>query len=160
MAIELSLEEGINKAIFVIERATSRPVLVAIYGTGDAGKTYLIDKLGDYFKSRGKSVAKMGGAPHADLFLDLRDIFADEPEALNAIYLFHCGWDRQADLFSEEDPNFLADGILDRELDLNIGVYNPSHTGSLRGDYDFVIKNPGSVRKKTFDSYFRTKNFK
>jgi hypothetical protein len=102
----------------------------------------------------------MGGAPHEDLFLDLRDIIRDHPEVDDAIYFFHCGWDRYKDLFCEEDPNFLADGILDRKLDLNIGVYNPSHTGPLRGDYDFIIRNPGSVKKKTFDSYFRTKNSK
>jgi hypothetical protein len=157
MATELTLEEGIKKSIFVIERASGRPVLVAVYGTGDAGKTYLIDRLGDHFNGKGRGVAKMGGAPHADIFLDLRRIIKEYPEADDAIYFFHCGWDRQADLFSEEDPNFLSEGILNRGLDLNIGIYNPSHPVWLIGSYDFVIRNPDSVRKKTFDDYFKPK---
>ena len=44
-------------------------------------------------------------------------------------------------------PNVLAEQILGRGLDLNVGIYNPKMYHLPQGEYDFIISNPDSFRK-------------
>ena len=145
MAKELCLEEGVNEAIGIFERVSERPILVAVYGWPDSGKSYLIDRLGDYFKSKGMSAARSGGGPTLDTF----ELLRCEPEYLREVQLFHCGWTRvgKGSLRDYEDPNVLAQVVANRRVHLNIGMYNPAFYQKPTGEYDLIISNPGSTHK-------------
>ncbi len=151
MTRNLDLEQGIKEAIELIKSVYEKPILAAVYGWPDSGKTYLIDRLSDYFEREGLKVSRGGGGPHDSTFETLRDC----PECLSDILFFHCGWVRDnnnqcwLDARAHEDPNILAETIAGRKVNLNIGIYNPLSYREPLGDYDLVISNPGSIRKVT-----------
>lgn len=156
MAKELNLEDGIQEAIRAISNVDERPILVAVYGWPDSGKSYLISKLKEHFEAKGLSVTGAGGGPLPSTFERLRDYldcFAD-------LVLFHCGWNRTPKAiekilgdFSErarEDPNILAERIANRKVNLNIGMYNPRFYPKPDGEYDLIMSNPDSVKKNAW----------
>lgn len=148
MTEELSLDDGINQAIRVLEKVSERPLLVAVYGWPNSGKSYLIDRIADHFEGKGVEVYRGSGGPQASTFETLRDL----PEAVRELLLFHCGWNRLTGRLERtrgyEDPNVLAERIAHRKIHLNIGIYNPRFDKEIEGDYDFIISNPDSKHKK------------
>ena len=46
----------------------------------------------------------------------------------------------------DDDPNLLAEKILGRKINLNVGIYNPHFYNKPIGSYDLIISNPNSVR--------------
>lgn len=144
--MELDLEAGIEQAVEMINRVNERPILVAIFGHPNSGKSHLIDRLGDRFEEL--SVARHKGGPCEYTF----KLLNERPNYLKDLQLFHCGWERKEGksyerTFKSEDPNILARDICGRELHLNIGIYNPAFSEELMDKYDFVICNTNSVRK-------------
>ncbi|MBU2104551.1 MAG: hypothetical protein KKF67_02130 [Nanoarchaeota archaeon] len=150
MSIELSLRKGTQRAIRKIKSIKEKPILVAIYGWPNSGKSYLIDRFARYFEERGLSVGRSTGGPHPSTFERLRDLGS---ESLKEILLFHCGWERDnlqyngKLILKNEDPNYLVESIVRKNIHLNIGIYNPKFYRKPRGDYDFVIINPFSKEK-------------
>ena len=144
---EFNFEQGREKILDVIRNSSNHPVLVAIYGLPNSGKSYLIDSVRQDFKLDGVSAYTM--SPKKDVFEIIKENKARE------IQLFHCGWGREQDLTGtwHEDPNMLSRGFLKRELDLNVGIYNPNMYKQMPGyDYDIIIANPDSQIKNA-DSY-------
>jgi len=150
MAVELSLEEGVNEAIRILETVNERPILVAVYGQPDSGKSYVIDGLGNYFDSKNLSVARRTGAPDIDDFERIT-----RGESLD-VQLFHCAWDSAEgghawDPFRKkyysQDPVLLARDI-EKTIHLTIGVYNPKFHRKPTGEYNLLISNPDSMRKE------------
>ena len=145
---QVNLQQGIQRAIQIIERVDERPIMVAVYGWPNSGKSFLINTLGDYFEPRGIETARYGCGPHRETFEEARD----RPRFLKDLLLFHCGWIRNNDspsyenFFGHEDPNSLAES-LGRKIHANIGIYNPNFYRFPKGNYDLIICNPDSVRK-------------
>ena len=50
----MNLEDGIAAIIQQIETVTDNPVLVAVYGLPNSGKSYTISRLSEYFQRNGK----------------------------------------------------------------------------------------------------------
>lgn len=158
MNAELSLKDGLERAVELIERASIRPTLVAVYGWPDAGKTYVINELKNYFLAQGYTVGSMESTAVPTTF----ELIRDHPSHYQ-IFLFHCAWDRSKqysekdrvrfwDMFPRkrdpDDPELLAEEILKREIDIFIGIYNPNHRSpKLKGNYDIIIRNPISLYK-------------
>lgn len=145
---ELTFQEGLEESKGVIESVEERPILVAIYGRPNSGKTYLIHKLRDYFKQKGLEAGAYGGAPRASDFEHIRD---NPGWFMNSLILYHCGWDREdLRMYDHEDPTILTKGVLNRNINLNIGMYNPNFYSKPRGEYDLIISNPASTKKRPF----------
>jgi hypothetical protein len=143
----LDFQEGLEKSIEIIEGIKERPGLVAVYGLPNGGKTYFMRKIGDYFEPKGTSVTKDGGGPdHSDF-----ERILESPEYLRDVIMFHCAWERIGKTFDNQDPNFLAKDILNRKINLNVGIYNPSIYRAPNGEYDLIISNPKSTRKHPID---------
>lgn len=148
--IELPLRQGIEKTIILIEKkmeAAEKPILVAAYGMPDSGKTYMIDEIVGHFRECGRKVSGDGGGPKSSTFEMIKEGYTNE------IHLFHCAWlkyladGRKAVSQPHEDPDVLAEAILGRGINLDIGIYSPFFDDKLGGDYDLLISNPGSGRK-------------
>lgn len=139
-----NLEDGVKEAIGRLEAVAERPVLAAIYGYPHSGKSYLINKLADYFDQEGEVQAcRFAGSPRVESFEGM-----DRPERRNLVYLFHCAWEYFKDhrLLPEEDPHILAEKVA-KGVHLRIGMFNPNRFSNLDGDYDFMIINPASKVK-------------
>ncbi len=147
MAAEMNLEDGIEE---LIERIGSKesPVLVAVYGWPNSGKSYLMSKIKERLEKEGWDIGYTSGAPSEETFNLIKE-YSSMPR--KGAFMFHCGWEREFVkgilICSDQDPNVLASNILDRDLDLNIGIYNPRLYNKTRGEYDLVISNPDSKRK-------------
>ncbi|MFH1682431.1 MAG: GTPase, partial [Candidatus Woesearchaeota archaeon] len=89
MKRELTLEEGIKESLRVIGSAKTHPILVAIYGWPNSGKSYLINKLAESAISTGLEAAKYTGAPRPCIF----ETIQESPESVKGLFLLHCGWD-------------------------------------------------------------------
>src|SRR3989338_6130737 len=139
-----NLEDGIKEAIRRLEAVTDKPILASVYGYPHSGKSYLINKLSDYFDQKGDLQAcRFTGSPRIESLERM-----DRPERRNLVYLFHCAWEYFKDhrLLPEEDPHILAEKVAKR-VHLRIGMFNPNRFGSLEGDYDLLITNPESKIK-------------
>lgn len=146
---EFGFNEGLEEAIMRIGLIRNRPRLVTVYGLLDSGKSYLIDKIGDYFERKGIEAGRYSGAPMKSIFETLRD----RPRAIKEMLLFHYGCERC--IYDEKDPNNLARSVLNRDIDLNILIFK-SHYRSFSleeansrvdGEYDIIISNPDSKIK-------------
>ncbi len=142
----VSLEEGVQLAIKKLEPVTERPLLVAVYGWPNGGKSYLIGELADHFERQGIPTARGSCAPVLSSFEMIKNVL---PVFQNQIIFYHCGWDRteEGGRCDNEDPNVLARAIANKRIHLNIGVYNPEFCNGLRGAYDILIANNKSKRK-------------
>ena len=140
----ISLEEGIQSITTSVETINERPILIAVYG-----KSYLIRRLARNFRQKGISTNEPGSAPSSSTFTGVRDY----PNTALDIYLFHCAWLRSDSKAFErfrghEDPNILAGKILNRNLNLNVYIYNPSTASQILINsiehrlYDLIIQNP------------------
>ncbi len=147
---ELDFEEGKERIIDVIERAKSEVILVGFYGYPNSGKSYLINQIGEYFDERGLEAGRMGGSPRESIFEEIRD----NPKRVCPLLLFHYGADRvilpetKKVVPSRDEPQYLAERFLGRGLDLSVKVYNPNFYKKDLEEYDILISNPDSVRKK------------
>jgi len=147
MTIEYTLNEGLERCIWVIENTKENPILVAVYGWPKSGKSYFINRLKAYFESINIDTLAHEGAPEVYTFEVIKERvkhFSDK----RWIQIFHCGWDRNEKIFRGQDPNNLARLVLKRKLDLNIGMYNPNLYKKVIGTYDIIISNPDSKMRK------------
>ncbi|MDO8508254.1 MAG: hypothetical protein Q7S27_01065 [Nanoarchaeota archaeon] len=148
---EYNFQQGLEESLRIIENVKARPKLVAVYGWPNSGKSYLINAIGKCLEERGVEVYKGSGSLREEFYEGIRD----RPHSFKDVLLIHCAWDRKIIfvpglrrvVFEDEDPNELSNRILNRKVDLNIGIYNPNHFLKLEGEYDFIIKNLDSVRK-------------
>lgn len=144
MRKEYDLKEGLEEAILKLKKIEERPLLAAVYGWPNSGKSYLIRGIGDYFEEEGFSTAQGSGGPTPITF----QLISEHPLCRGDIlFLFHCAWERNDYVSLHEDPNVLAERICGRKVHLNIGIYNPRFFPPIEGNYDLVITNTGSVRK-------------
>jgi hypothetical protein len=141
----LTLEEGLQEAIMRIDSFKERPILVAVYGWD--GKSYFINLLEKHFREKGFRAHGSDGAPNMFEFFNLRD----NPQQFPDMRIYHCGWElsdfTEFGCFGHEDPNSLAQEIVGRKVNLNIGIYNPLISRYPRGDYDILIANLGGKKK-------------
>ena len=117
-------------------------ILVGVYGLPNAGKTCLIDEVVYQLKIRGIEAGGEGSAPSESSF----EQFVGWEHAYCNYLLFHCAWERfpERRCFNEEDPNILAQRVLDRGLNMNVGIYNSQRRRRIEGTYDLCIRNPDS----------------
>lgn len=152
----VSLEEGLRETFRVIGLTEDDPVLIAVYGAIDSGKTYFIEKIKRKVEPLGLVVVGYGTAPTEHTFRRIKRM-----EKNINVYLFHCAWYRfDSELYEKlsghEDPGILARKILDRDVTLEVLIHNPNHTSRYydpRRDahlYDMVILNPDSRRKDDY----------
>ncbi len=144
----LSLDEGVNEALKRIGTSTNRPVMVAIYGIPNSGKTFLIDKIAERLERGRITVSRFHVTPRRATFEEIKAA----PPGPSQVHLYHCGWSKTESRYlrpGDDDPNMLAMQVLGRKLDLNIGIYNPEFSAKEKSDYDFVICNPDSQIKPT-----------
>jgi len=52
MTETLTLEEGLQETIHRLEPVSERPLFVSVYGIPNSGKSFLINKLGEYFEEK------------------------------------------------------------------------------------------------------------
>ena len=148
----LNLENAIREIMQSIGLVQEKPILAAIYGYNDHGKSVLIDRLSEQLKGRWLETIGYAGAPDSSTFIRIKQQLQNNVE----VYLFHCGWERFDSYtfeqnFGHEDPNILAGKILGRGVNINIFVYNPTMRPrgipAQLGLYDFIISNPQSIKK-------------
>ncbi len=143
----LNFQEGLREAIERIENMNSAPKLVAVYGWPHSGKSHFISGVGDHFKAKRIEVSKGASAPRPSVFemIKRRQGLLDD-----FLYLFHCEWDKTSwKSLVNEDPNDMAEEMLGRNMNLNIGIYNPNiPTLNVIGKYDMRISNPASRIKE------------
>jgi len=151
MVKELSFRKGLAEIVRLIEKVERRPTLVSIYGAGSSGKSYLIDKVGEYFEGKGVRVARLSGGAGPEFFEFIKEHENDvDPDARIQLYLFHVCHSRLKGWPEEDEPDYLAEKTLGRDVDLHVGIYNPKFLGGISGEYDVVIRNPRSVIKDIF----------
>ncbi|MBW2999951.1 hypothetical protein KY339_04715 [Candidatus Woesearchaeota archaeon] len=141
--MELSLEQGIKETIRLLEQVEELPILAAVYGWVDTGKSILIDEAAHHFRSKGYKVAAYTGELHPNTDEALKH--AIEQGKAWDMFLFHCGSARDK-AFKDENPDILAKRI-GKKIHLSIGINNPNFHNQLNEDYDLIISNPNSKRK-------------
>ena len=142
MSNEYEFEEGVRRAIDLLEAIESKPLLVAVYGERNAGKSTLISLLKKFFELKGLKVTGFSGNPSSSSFTKL-----NAPKDVD-MFLYHCLWDRELKFVQKEDPEVLAPKYFGKDLDLNIGIYNPKREKPIKGIYDLIIRNRKSVKKE------------
>lgn len=128
MDMELSFEHGLVEIIRTIEEETQRPVLVAVHGLPNSGKTHLIDQLVEYFGSKEMDAVYSEGYTSPKSIDEVKT----QPEYKCDVFFFHMGWENHT-------PNDL--------VHLTVGIYNPELYSGLNGHYDLIIINPESKIK-------------
>ena len=145
------LEEGIEAIIGKINTQIGeleyRPLLISIYGGMNSGKSYIIDKVGLHFEKEGLRIYQGQGAPSPSFFEHMQSY--QKSRDVNICLFHYCGSRSEM----KEDPNSLAKALLGRDLNLNVGIYNPNHGKNwndeyVTGEFDIVIRNPNSKVKK------------
>lgn len=140
----LDLEEGIQIVIQEVLRSDQLQFLVGVYGGSDNGKSYFIHRVAQELANSEIEVHGSEGSPCKEGFDMIKS--HQEYDLGRQLYLFHCSWDKDRDLFPESDPSVLCPLIMGRPLDLTVGVYNP-HIRMLKGEYDLLLRNPDSSHK-------------
>ena len=123
----LTFEQGVETLQGLIEREQSLPVLIAVHGKKDSGKTTLINQLVSYFRSYGSLVANTEGVTIPKNLKDLQ-----YPESTAEIIFFHFGSEKP---FSNRVPH------------LSVGIYNSSRCSKPNYDYNLLIDNLSSEKK-------------
>ena len=145
--LEIDLEEGIQEILKRISGVEEGPAMIAYYGWPDSGKTYIIHRVSDCLESEGIAPYNPGGSPKPNDFRLIK-----EYSGIIRVAQFHCPWDRGKRRADHEDPDIFSQEILEREISLNVGIYNPKfHTKPLC-NYDLIISNPNSVEKHLLPS--------
>ncbi len=151
--IECSLEEGIRESTARIKDITDIPKLIAVYGWPNSGKSYFINRIADILEKIELECYRGSGSLNSRTFEDLKA----NPLSFKQVLFIHCAWDRIIRRLengnihvaqAHEDPNELAKNILERKVNLNIGIYNPKLYSKLSGLYDILINNENSVTKE------------
>jgi hypothetical protein len=151
----LNLEDGIQEIFKAVDEIRERPILIAIYGWPNSGKSYLMKRIGrECFDKKGFSVVFYEGVPYGDIFKDIQRVPRFD------LYFFHCAWLREnsdvyEEIYDHEDPNILSRRILGKNIHLNVVINNPNlvpiewkDPSSNADVYDFIILNPDSKIKE------------
>jgi hypothetical protein len=140
-----NFEEGAKKIIERLAWVNEFPKMVSVYGVSNSGKSFLIERLRKTLSDMGYAVGGFTGAASLD---DFKRIWTGVQNVRsNTIYFFHNG---HALFPQSQDPNHWVGAALNREIHLNVGIYNPNlHSKHLitNGLYDMAISNPGSRQK-------------
>ena len=139
---EFSLEEGAKEIVRRLKDVTERPILICIYGRGGSGKSHLIKELQQHFEKMGLKVIGYMSNPDPAHFE--KKIFLENKGITIDVFMFHCSWNFMTPQ-DPEDPNYLAQSILNRKINLNVGIYNPKLGVKPEGEFDLIISNPDSV---------------
>lgn len=121
------LHSGIEQVIDKIEKAEEKPVLVAVYGPANEEKSKVVQQILDYFSVR--------NSPYFSRNLPDKSLVRDIEAQGFDIYIFQCNGKRSPDY----DPNPIVKKYLNRELNLNVLVYNPQQHQKPPGEYDLII---------------------
>jgi hypothetical protein len=152
---QFDLEAGIREVVGRVGRMHGKhTLLIAVYGHPNAGKTYLIKRLAKEFEALG--MLGSGGVLGASCFERIKDDEASGYYSLKRVVAFHCAWTLYASTRRQkigyekasghEDPNVLAEKILNRKVDLNIFI-DKKHPPKASKNYDLGIINPDAVVK-------------
>lgn len=141
--------KGRNRVVKLIERSPSKPIIIAVFGVPDSGKTFLIDYLGTHFESRGLRVLQRDNRERINRYeswTERDDFFNPIQTRLKLLpydlIMYHCPWDERARPWKHElDPEETIRASLDRGLDLTIGIYNPQRSSPPKGDFSLIIYN-------------------
>jgi len=170
-APQFNFEDGVREVINrVKEMPANRIITVAVYGSPNSGKSYLINRLIKEFEGLGIVASGGGAAGHNTEFEFIKRIeslplvkrslgcrrlqsIPKHEKEKKGVMIFHCGWKRfptdlPADIDFHNDPDRLSEKILKRKINLNIGIYNPKlNEDKLTGEYDLIVCNEDSVEK-------------
>lgn len=123
----MTLEDGVSGLINRIASSSERPVLVAVHGPRDSGKTKFIEEAVQKCREKGLlSVASEGYLP------------PKSESELKGDSAFRC------DVFFFH----LIEARRDTVPCINLGIYNPNLQDPLPGDYDIMIINRDSTLKR------------
>lgn len=132
----LTFEEGLEETVNQIILIDKKPVLVGVYGWGNAGKSTFIDHLKTELAKQDLLCVGGGSQPREDSFRIVAE-YLDDPRQSKAI-AYHCGWERSQ--FSPQSIDSMA-AKFGLSIDINVFLYAPSHTMGIIGDYDRIIRN-------------------
>ncbi|NYZ77542.1 hypothetical protein H0O02_04495 [Candidatus Micrarchaeota archaeon] len=160
--LQFDFEGGVKEIVNRVKKLSAKEtILIAVYGWPNRGKTHLIERLVKEFGELGIEAGGCGSAPNASTFeaieridKNLNDSISQEGTRLKRFAsIFHCGWARGERQDYErgsdhEDPNILAEKILNKKIHINIFIYRTdiSEIG-INGECDLIIRNPDSVDK-------------
>ena len=161
---------GVKRAVKLIQKvertSKERPILCAVYGLPDSGKSYLQREVYEQLSGEGYNIFCYEGTSGFDVFQGIAKgnrHLSDEFQ-VRWVVQFHQGVERQptdvenelirwgrhelirGDRFQHhDDPNVLSSLVLGRKMDLNFGIFNPNNShGELSNlwSYNLVISNP------------------
>ncbi len=155
MVAIFNLDKGKSKIIKKIEQSKSKPRILSFFGVPDSGKTYLIDIIGNHFESLGLKIKQRDNRECINLYESWAPYAPGEgiwftPEEVLSydLVMYHCPWDDRSHPWEHKaDPEEALINILNRRLDLSVGVFNPRRSSVPLGNYDLVIANPKSLEK-------------
>lgn len=130
-------------------------IFVAVYGHLSAGKSYFTHKLIIDLEKHGYSATTNDSTPEP-FYYDVYDKKSPTytPLIYNAshVRIFQVPWYRDQSSIGrwqmERDPNIQLQILTQRNMDLNIVIYNPKAMYP-KGHYDIIIRNPDSRNKVT-----------
>lgn len=147
--------DGRDEIIKRIERCFSKPVIIAVFGIPDSGKTHLIDFIGEYFERLDFKTRKRDNKEKINLYESWTEFdnlpslrrIADEL-SLYDINMYHCSWDDLTKPWDHKvDPEESVREAMDRGLDLSIGIFNPKRSSPPKGNFNLIISNRSSWEK-------------
>ena len=141
-----NLEAGISEILKTAKQVENESILAAVYGNSLSGAAAVVEKTNLMMISRNKyrrpekkerpTVLKIWQKHHFSMI----EVLAYSPKlSRDYLYLFHCPWERGDEAYAKVDPSNLTKNILRRDLNFNVGVYNPRWFSGINGDYDIVI---------------------
>ncbi len=159
----LTLEEGIRETVRRIKEVEDDgPLFIAVYGVGNSGKTFLIERLKKEFERIGLEPLGFSGTAGTSAFdtIKLNEslgscMTGQGKKPKRRVYIFHCPWTIMLGKKDPYDPNHLTKKFLGKPVHLNIGIYNPDMGKfGFSGEFDFFIRNPDSKMKRGFMTCF------
>jgi len=143
--LELDFHKGLTKAAEIAASVKKRPVLIAVFGYPDSGKSHFISNLLERLAAKGIVTVGYHSTAGTAAFDSIKTP-KSETQVKPDGFIFHCGHMREKD--NKKSPDFLANEVLGCGIDVSIVVYNPSMHKVPEGEYDLIICNPSSYKKK------------
>ncbi len=158
----LNMEQAIGEIAarimeMVQDKTVKKPLLVAVYGIPNSGKSYLKDRIRERLQDRGILISGGEGQTDVEPMRTVKRALEDCGQADNAVYFFHePGYYRLRWPSTEPTyPDQVTKAVFGRETDLNICITNPKHEEMpvlavrlLDRNFDFVVFNFDSVVKR------------
>ena len=145
---------GRDEIIRRVEQCISKPILIAVFGVPDSGKTHLIDFIGKYFEDRGLKTRQRDNKEKINWYESWTEKYYFNGERIKEelsshdLIMYHCSWDDRAKPWEHNlDPEETIKKVINRDLDLSVGIYNPKRRSQSKGLYDLIISNPASWEK-------------